>query len=69
MNFSEWTSSLSEELNKLFGKNTFSEDELTGEFYTELMIKCSSWFTTENGCTDLDLFWSDEFRNWLLSDK
>ena len=45
------------------------EEELTKEFYVELKIKCSEFFVTDDDCFDLDLFRSEEIKEWLLSPK
>ena len=37
----EWKKSLSKKLVEVFGKNVFSEDDFTSDFYIELRIRCS----------------------------
>lgn len=64
-----WKRAFSEKLAEVFGKNVFSEEEMTKDFYTELRIKCSDFFKTEDGAFDQDLFGSDDLRNWLMADK
>lgn len=54
----------------VFGKDTFNEDELTKEFYVELKIQCGSFFETEyNAAVNMDLFWSDQFKDFLMTPK
>lgn len=65
-NAKEWGKALSQRMIEVFGKDSFTEDELTKDFYVDLMIKCGSFFEKENGVTDLDLFWADDLREWLL---
>ena len=64
-----WWSRFSEKVTEIFGKNTFTEAELTEEFYTILYIGCGDFFRTENGCINLDWFWHEELREWLLAEK
>lgn len=65
----EYFRRFSKKLIEVFGKDTFMEEELTKEFYVELKIKCSEFFVTDDDCFDLDLFWSEEIKEWLLSPK
>lgn len=60
---------LSKLLHRTFGKDTFTEDELTKDFYTNLYIGSGDFFKTEDGCMDLDFFWSEDVREYLLEDK
>ena len=64
-----WWEYFSEKVIMIFGKNTFTEDELTKEFYTELYIGCNEFFRTEEGLVNLDWFWHEELREWLLTKK
>ena len=64
-----WWKNFSERVVMLFGKNSFTEDELTKDFYTELYIGCNEFFRTEDGSVNLDWFWHDELREWLLAEK
>ncbi len=57
---------LASRLRDEFGKDTFSEDELTEDFWVELYIRCSDIFKTPDGYVDLDFFWSEELRQFLL---
>ena len=57
---------LKKRLVEIFGKDTFTEDELTAEFYTELRISCNDFFSTEEGIFSLDDFWSEKVRDILL---
>lgn len=66
-NYEVWSDSFSKELIKKFGKDTFSEMELTKDFYVEIKISFSNFFMSENDVFDLDLFWSEELKLWLLS--
>lgn len=68
-NFAEWKAALSEKLIKVFGKDTFTEAELTKDFYVDFRIKCGEFFMTEDGSVDMDLFWSDGLKKWLMSQK
>ena len=65
----EWKKSLSKKLVEVFGKNVFSEDDFTSDFYIELRIRCSDYFQTEDDAFDQELFWSDSFKKWLMEDK
>lgn len=60
---------LARKLKERFGKDTFTEDELTKEFYTELRIQCGEFFNDSDGVFMQDLFMSDNFRDWLLKEK
>lgn len=53
----------------ILGKGTFREEELNKEFFTELYISCSDFFKIAEGLVDLDLFWSDSIRSFLLKEK
>ena len=53
------------QLMNTFGKTTFTEEELTKDFYTELYISCADCFKGKNGI-NLDQFWSPQLREWLL---
>ena len=54
----------------VFGKDTFTEDELTKEFYVELKIQCGSFFETEyNALVDMDWFWSEQIKDFLMTPK
>lgn len=64
-----WWKQFSERVIMLFGKDSFTEDELTSEFYSELYIGCNEFFRTEEGLVNLDLFWHEELREWLLTKK
>lgn len=64
-----WKDNLSKKLVEVFGKDTFNEDELEKEFWVELKIRCGDFFKTADGSFDMDLFWSDKFREWLISSK
>ena len=64
-----WWKNFSERVVMLFGKNSFTEDELTKDFYTELYIGCNEFFCTEDGSVNLDWFWHEELREWLLAEK
>lgn len=69
MSNEEWKNGFSKKLMEVFGKKVFSEEELNKEFYTELKIKCSEFFQTENDAFDQDFFWSEKLKNWLMEDK
>ena len=69
MTSEEWKAALARRLTEIFGKNIFTENELTKEFYVELRVGCSEFFQTENNTFDQDLFWSEGLRNWLLGDR
>ena len=56
-------------LKETFGKDTFTEDELTKDFYTELKVCCGEFFQTNDGTFDMEAFWSEGFRDWLLKEK
>ena len=62
-----WWKHFSERVIMLFGKNTFTEDELTNVFYTVLYFGCNEFFRTEDGAVNLDWFWHEELREWLLT--
>ena len=68
-NYDEWMKALSSRLKEVFGKDTFTAEELTKEFYVDFRIKCSEFFTTEDGGADMDLFWSEKLREWLINPK
>ena len=63
----EWWKNFSDQLIEVFGKNTFTEEELTKDFYTSLHIFCGNCFETPEGLVDLDWFWHEDVRNWLLA--
>jgi len=65
----EYFSNFSKKLNEVFGKDTFTEDELTKEFYVDLYIKCNEFFQTDDGYVNLDWFWSDDIKKFLISTK
>lgn len=60
---------LTEILLTTFGKATFSEDELTEKFWSDLYISSNDFFQSREGAVDLDYFWSDDVRRWILEDK
>ncbi len=60
---------LAKKLKVLFGKDTFTEAELTKEFYTKLRIQCNEFFNDSDGVFSKDLFISESFRDWLLKEK
>jgi NTP pyrophosphatase (non-canonical NTP hydrolase) len=60
---------LAAKLVEVFGKDTFTEEELTKDFYVELKIKCGDFLKTEDGSFDDDLMWSDRFKKWLMEPK
>ena len=68
-NNDEWKNALSYRLKEMFGKDTFTEEELTKEFYIDFRIKCGDFFTTEDGCFNMDLFWSENLKEWLTTPK
>jgi hypothetical protein len=45
------------------------QDELTKDFYTELKVCCGEFFQTNDGTFDMEAFWSEGFRDWLLKEK
>lgn len=59
----------SEKLRLVFGKDTFTEEEMDKEFYTTLYISCNEFFRSDNKLMDLDLFWSESVRSYLLEPK
>ena len=65
----EWKKQLSQKLVEVFGKDTFTENEFTKEFWEDLRIKCGDYFKTEDGAFDANLFWSENFKEWLLAEK
>lgn len=65
----EYFANFSKRLIEVFGKDTFTEDELTKEFYVDLSIKCHDFFQTDDGYVDLDWFWSDAIKKFLISTK
>ena len=50
---------------EVFGKSTFAEEELTEDFYSELYVSCSEYFTVD-GSINLDRFRSPQLREWFL---
>ena len=60
---------LTEILVNTFGKTTFSEAELTKEFWNELYIQGNDFFCNDDGCVDLDFFWSASVKEWIVQDK
>ena len=64
-----WQELLSKRLIDVFGKDTFTENEFTKEFWEDLRIKCGDFFKTEDGAFDANLFWSENFKEWLLAEK
>ena len=69
IDYSLYLKVLSEKLKETFGKDTFTEDELTKDFYTELKVCCGEFFQTNDGTFDMEAFWSEGFRDWLLKEK
>lgn len=65
----EWQSGLSKKLIEIFGKDTFREEELEKNFWTELKIRCGEFFRTEDGTFKQDLFTSEGLREWLMQEK
>lgn len=65
----EYFANFSKKLTEVFGKDTFTENELTKEFYVDLYIKCNEFFQTDDGYIDLDWFWSDAIKKFLISTK
>ena len=57
---------LKKRLVDVFGKDTFTEEELTRDFYTKLRISCGDVFTSEDGIFDLDTFFSNQVKDILL---
>lgn len=68
-NFVEWKAALSKKLIEAFGKDTFTEADLTKDFYFDFNIKYNEFFRTEDGGINMDMFWSNELKKWLLSQK
>ena len=68
-NFEEWSDMISKALIKRFGKDNFTEDEMTKEFYVELKIGFSEFFMTESGSFDDEMLWSDGLKRWLMSEN
>ena len=64
-----WWKRFSEKVTESFGKNTFTEEELTEEFYSLLYISCGDFFRTEDGFININWFWNEELREWLLTKK
>lgn len=60
---------LARKLKERFGKDTFTEAELTKEFNTELLIRCGEFFNDRDGGFMQDIFMSENFRDWLLKEK
>lgn len=60
---------ISSRLIEEFGKDTFDENELTAEFWTDLYVRCADLFRISDGRVDLDFFWSEDLQQWLLSKK
>lgn len=54
---------------RTFGKDTFVESELTDSFYSDLYNSGSDFFRNGGDCVNLDFFWSDDVRDWILADK
>lgn len=65
----EWKIGFSQKLIEFFGKDTFREEELEKDFWTELRIRCGEFFRTEGGAFNQNLFTSDELREWLMQEK
>ena len=65
----EWQRGFSQKLIEVFGKNTFSEEELEKDFWVELKIRCGEFFRTEDGAFNQNQFISDELREWLMQEK
>ena len=60
---------LTEILLSTFGKACFNQDELTDAFWVDLYITGNELFRDENGLVNLDFFWSQDFKEWILADK
>lgn len=57
---------LRKRLVETFGKDSFTEEELTKDIYTQLRISCGDLFSSENGAFNMDDFWSDKVKDILL---
>ena len=57
---------LKKRLMETFGKDTFTEEELTKDFFTKLRISCGDLFSSDDGAFDLNTFWSDRVKDILL---
>lgn len=64
-----FSSQFSKCLKKLFGKDTFVESELTQDFFSTLYNGSGDIFKTDSGAVDLDFFWSENVRRWLLDPR
>ena len=69
MTKAEYERAFSHLLVEVFGKNSFSEEEMTSDFFAHLYCSCGDFFKTEDGYISLDLFRSEEIRQWLCSQK
>ncbi len=65
----EWFDKLSEKLIAVFGKDTFSEDELNKEFYVEFYISCNEFFRNEEGIVNHEDIWNKKLKEWLMKEK
>ena len=53
----EWLKTIRERLREEFGKDTFTEEELTREFWADYLIASGAWFKEDDGSTNMDAFW------------
>ena len=69
LNTEDGIKKFSEKLRLVFGKDSFIEEEMDKEFYTTLYISCNEFFRNDDNTTNLDLFWSESVRSFLLEPK
>lgn len=57
------------ELVKEYGKDTFSENELTNDFYTDFYFKFQEFLPGNNPREALEAFWLNGGKEWLMTPK
>lgn len=57
------------ELVKEYGKDTFTENELTHDFYTDFYFKFQKFLPGNNPREALEAFWLNGGKEWLMTPK
>lgn len=53
----------------VFGKHTFSKEELNDHFYSKLAAQSDGLFYTQEGRLDRDFLYSEQISDWLMEEK
>lgn len=66
MSASEWSNALSQRLIERFGKDTFTKEELTKDFWVDFNINCHEFFESEDGSINQYEMLGSRIAQWLL---